>query len=125
MEGLQATNLKEYLVKVKDDYRYKVEPSVWSPEAKFVQVNLNKLRLRLEHWLMRSFIVWDQLSKILVGRYDTYDSDEWFDPLQEGCQALAITMVQQVYVLLAHKARRRLGHAHPRVNSITMIVITC
>jgi hypothetical protein len=113
MMSLQAKTVHQFLQELQKDSRYRVEPLRYG-HVKLVQVNLEKLRVRLEDMLYRSFQFWDHLDDYIRREWDAFDDGPLPNPVKEGCRALSVLMVRQLYSLLARKARRILGYSHPK-----------
>ena len=84
------------------------------------KLNFETLRKRFQVALVHGFQFWDALNDSLRLSMDMDDCDPDFPPLNplvDGCKELSIVMIQQLYLLLAHKARQRFSYDH-QVNSL-------
>jgi hypothetical protein len=94
-----------------DDERFQPLPDNAEVDTpKLVKVNLESLRVRFHHCLTRAFFNWRTLMELSKMEAAAMDADEeeapFRDPLQQGCKALSVLMVQQLYSLLARQASK-------------------
>ncbi|CAB9520096.1 expressed unknown protein [Seminavis robusta] len=108
------TSMEDYLYRLTAETKFHPKPATELEPPKLVKVNLESIRVRFQKWLSRAFFNWDKLLRLTSCPSDLYNPDDGFiDPVQQGCKALSLLMVQQLYTLLARKAAIRLGFRHP------------
>jgi hypothetical protein len=115
--GGSIETMDQFMAIMAADARFQPLPGAATLDApKLVKVNLESLRVRFHHWLTRAFFNWRklmELSKMEDAAMDAEEEEAPFrDPIQQGCKALSVLMVQQLYSLLARQASKVLGFLH-------------